>query len=44
LGQHAEHDVEVDVEVDRGGQRVGVEGLDDLGEALFDGVGLEYSM
>src|SRR5450759_5966198 len=37
LGEYAEHDVEVDVEVDGGGQGVGVEGLDDLGEALFDG-------
>ena len=37
LGEHAEHDVEVDVEVDGGGQGVGVEGADDLGEALFDG-------
>src|SRR5664280_2099765 len=37
VGEYAEHDVEVDVEVDGGGQGVGVEGLDDLGEALFDG-------
>ena len=37
LGQHAEHDVAVDVEVDGAGQGVGAERLDDLGEALFDG-------
>ena len=37
LGEHAEHDVEVDVEVDGRGQGVGVEGADDLGEALLDG-------
>src|SRR6266540_3554033 len=37
LGQHGEHDVEVDVEVDGAGQGVGAEGADDLGQALFDG-------
>src|SRR6266542_3062087 len=37
LGQHGEHDVEVDVEVDGAGERVGVKGADDLGQALFDG-------
>src|SRR5262249_16087199 len=37
LGQDGEHDVEVDVEVDGGGQRVGAERADDLGEPLFDG-------
>jgi hypothetical protein len=30
-------DVEVDVEADGGGQGVGPEGLDDLGEAQLDG-------
>jgi hypothetical protein len=39
LGEYGEHEVEVEVEVevDGRGQGVGVEGLDDLGEALFDG-------
>ncbi len=37
LGQDAQHDVEVGVEVDGGGQGVGAEGLDDLGQALLDG-------
>jgi hypothetical protein len=37
LGQDTEDDVEVDVEVDGAGEGVGAEGLDDLGEALFDG-------
>jgi hypothetical protein len=37
LGQDTEDDVEVDVEVDGAGEGVGAEGLDDLGEAPFDG-------
>src|ERR1039457_691144 len=37
LGQDAQDHVQVDVEVDGGGQCVGAERLDDLGEALLDG-------
>jgi hypothetical protein len=36
VGQDREHDVEVDVEWDCAGERVQAEGLDGLGEALFD--------
>jgi hypothetical protein len=45
VGQDGEHDVEVGVERDGVGERVQAEGLDGLGEALFDvhpaGVGLD---
>ncbi len=37
LGQDAEHDVKVGVEVDCGVQGVGAEGADDLSQALLDG-------
>jgi len=37
MGQDGEHDVEVDVERDRAGERVEAEGLYCFGEALLDG-------
>ena len=42
LGQDAQDDVEVDVEVDSGGQGVGAECADDLGEALPGGHAAAY--
>ena len=36
VGQDRQHDVEVDIERDRAGERVQSEGLDGFGEALLD--------